>query len=40
VLVSKTLGDEIKKVLDDSTKMVNFIKDEFTPECLKNCVKT
>jgi hypothetical protein len=26
VLVSKTLGDEMKKVLDDATKMVNFIK--------------
>jgi hypothetical protein len=26
VLVSKTLGDDINKVLDDATKMVNFIK--------------
>jgi hypothetical protein len=25
-LVSKTLGDEMKKVLYDATKMVNFIK--------------
>jgi hypothetical protein len=40
VLVSKTLGDEMKKVLDDATKMVNFITDQFTPERLKNCVKT
>lgn len=35
LLVSKTLGYEMKKVLDDATKMVNFIKDQFTPECLK-----
>jgi hypothetical protein len=41
VLVSKTLGDEMKNVLDDATKMVNFIKQRlFTPECLTNCVKT
>jgi hypothetical protein len=40
VLVSKTLRDEMKNVLDDATKMVNFIKDQFTPGCLKNCVKT
>jgi hypothetical protein len=26
MLVSKTLGEEMKKVLDDATKMVNFIK--------------
>jgi hypothetical protein len=26
MLMSKTLGDEVKKVLDDATKMVNFIK--------------
>jgi hypothetical protein len=26
VLVSKTFGDDMKKVLDDATKMVNFIK--------------
>jgi hypothetical protein len=26
VLVSKTLRDEMKKVLNDATKMVNFIK--------------
>jgi hypothetical protein len=26
VLVSKTLEDEMKKVLDDAMKMVNFIK--------------
>jgi hypothetical protein len=26
MLVSKTLGDEMKKVLDDPIKMVNFIK--------------
>ena len=26
VLVSKSLGDELKKVFDDATKMVNFIK--------------
>jgi hypothetical protein len=26
VLVSKTLGDEMKKVLDDATKIVNFFK--------------
>jgi hypothetical protein len=26
VLVSKTLGDEMENVLDDATKMVNFIK--------------
>jgi hypothetical protein len=25
-VVSKTLGDDMKKVLDDATKMVNFIK--------------
>jgi hypothetical protein len=38
VLVSKTLGYEMKKVLDDATKTVNFIsnKDQFTPYCLKN----
>jgi hypothetical protein len=26
VLVSQPLGDEMRKVLDDATKMVNFIK--------------
>jgi hypothetical protein len=26
VLVSRTLGDEMKKASDDATKMVNFIK--------------
>jgi hypothetical protein len=26
VLVSKTLGDEMEKVLNNATKMVNFIK--------------
>jgi hypothetical protein len=26
MLVSKSLGDEMKNVLDDATKMVNFIK--------------
>jgi hypothetical protein len=26
LLVSKTLGDEMKEVLNDATKMVNFIK--------------
>jgi hypothetical protein len=26
MLVSKTLGGEVEKVLDDGTKMVNFIK--------------
>jgi hypothetical protein len=36
VLLSKTLGDEMKKVSDDVIKMVNFIKqNQFTPECLK-----
>jgi hypothetical protein len=38
VLISKTLGDEIKKVLDDATKMINLSnKDQFTTGCLKNC---
>jgi hypothetical protein len=41
ILVSKTLGDEMKKVLDDATKVVNYIKDQFTPDYLKkNYVKT
>jgi hypothetical protein len=31
VLLSKTLGDEMKKVLDDATKMVNFIKQRTVP---------
>jgi hypothetical protein len=26
VLVSKTVGDEVKKILDDATKMATFIK--------------
>jgi hypothetical protein len=42
LLVSKTLGDEIKKVLDDTTKMVNFIKQRPVHSRMfkKNCVKT
>jgi hypothetical protein len=36
VLVLKTLGDEMKKVSDDGTKVVNLSnKGQFTPECLK-----
>jgi hypothetical protein len=27
----------MKKVFDDSTEVVNFIKDQFTLECLKKC---
>jgi hypothetical protein len=34
-LVSKTLGDEVKKVLDDAIKLFLSNKDQFTPECLK-----
>jgi hypothetical protein len=34
-LVSRSLGVEMKNVLDDAIKMVNFIKDQFAVECLK-----
>jgi hypothetical protein len=38
VLVSKTLGDEMKKFLDDATKMVNFIKQRpVHSRMFKNC---
>jgi hypothetical protein len=41
VLISKTLGGEMKKVLDDSTKRLTLSnKDQLTPECIKNYVKT
>jgi hypothetical protein len=40
VLVSKTLGDEMKKVLNNTIKIINLNKVQFTQECLKNCVKT
>jgi hypothetical protein len=40
LLVSKTLGDEMKKVLDDATKMVTLLnKDQFTQEYLKTVLK-
>jgi hypothetical protein len=32
-VISKTLGDEMEEALDDPTKMVNFMKDQFTPKC-------
>ena len=41
MLISKSLGDELKKVFDDVTKMVKLlIKNQFTSECLKDCVRT
>jgi hypothetical protein len=36
VLVSESLGDEMKKVSDDATKMFNFINQR----SLESCVKT
>jgi hypothetical protein len=41
VLGSIALGDGMKKVLDDATKMVNFIKQRpVDSRMLKNWVKT
>jgi hypothetical protein len=41
VLVSKTLGDEMKKVLDNATKMVKFIKQRpVQSRIFKNFVKS
>jgi uncharacterized protein YlaI len=38
VLVSKTLGDEMKKILDDATKNVKFIKQRpVHSRMFKNC---
>jgi hypothetical protein len=38
VLVSETLGDETKNVLDDATRMVSFIKGQFIPDIFTVCI--
>lgn len=38
-LLVETFGAEMKKILDNDTKIINLIKDQFTWEHLKNCVK-
>jgi hypothetical protein len=39
-LLSKPLGGGMKEVSDVAIKIIKFIKDQFTPQCLRNCLKT
>jgi phospholipid N-methyltransferase len=40
VLVSKTIGEDLKQVLDVAVSMVNFINHAYLQSCVKVCKKT